>query len=245
MRPVLGEPIRHGYTGVEKRLGMARRFASWQGARVLDLGCGNGAYTLEMAREAAFVCGVDVEPARLREFAQRAGRMPSVTMLQGVGEALPFPDRNFDVVFCIETLEHVTDERRTLAEIRRVLRPGGRLLLTIPNKWYPFETHGLRPAWLKGSNRYPLVSWLPKPIHSRLANARIYTEGDIRALLGEGGFRDVRLDWMLPPLDKVGVRPLRQGLRRALHAAEGTPLRRFGVSLIVAARKPDDGVLAA
>ena len=54
-RPALGQPIEYGYAGVQKRLDMAGCFATWRNTRLLDLGCGNGAYTMEMAREAAFV----------------------------------------------------------------------------------------------------------------------------------------------------------------------------------------------
>ncbi len=238
MRPSLGKPIAYGFTGIHKRLELARRFVSWQAARVLDVGCGNGAYTLEIAQEAAYVCGIDIEPERLGEFAARAMSVSNVSVGQAFGERLPLRDASFDVVFCIETLEHVADERLTLRGMYRVLKPGGSLVLIVPNKWYLFETHGLRPRWLKKSNRYPFASWLPHPIHSRLANARIYTARDIRRLLDETGWIDMRLEWMLPPLDLVRSRLLREGLRRLLAVGECTPLKRFGVSLIAAATKP-------
>lgn len=234
--PVIGEPIRHGYTGVEKRLGLAARFVDWQDAAVLDVGCGNGAYTLEIAKRAARTVGIDLEAAHLAEFAERAAGAADVSMARAAGERLPFADQRFDVVFCIETLEHVSDERETLGEIRRVLRPKGHVVLAVPNKWYLFETHGLRG--MKGSHRLPFASWLPQRIHRRIANARIYTAGEITRLVRDAGFQALRLDWMLPPLDKVGSRALRSGLRGLLRAAEPTPLRRFGVSIIVVARKP-------
>jgi ubiquinone/menaquinone biosynthesis C-methylase UbiE len=229
----LGTPIRYGYTGVQKRLSAARRFAGWEGADVLDVGCGNGAYTIEMARDAAFVCGVDVEPERLAEFAERAAWLSHVTIALASGERLPMPDASFDVVFCIETLEHVVSEREALAEMRRVLRPGGTLLLTVPNKWYPLETHGLRG--LRWSNYYPFASWLPRPLHMRWANARIYTAREIHALLAETGWRDIRIDWMLPPLDMLRPAVLQGPLRRILTLLDHTPARRMGVSLVVAA----------
>ena len=237
-RPALGEPIRHGYTGVEKRLGVARKFIDWGGDRVLDLGCGNGAYTVKIAEDAGEVVGLDFEGGRLREFRSKAAGVRNIAMTNAAGEFLPFPAGVFDTVFCIETLEHVIDERSTLKEIRRVLRPGGHVLLTVPNKWYLFETHGLRPAWMKGSNRYPFASWLPRALHARLANARIYTAGDISRLIEEAGFTQVGLDWMLPPLDKVGAAPVRATLRGLLRVVEPTRLRRLGVSIVIAAMKP-------
>lgn len=238
MRPLLGKPIAYGYSGIHKRLDLARRFTSWRSKRVLDLGCGNGAYTVEIAREGAYTCGIDIELVRLTTFARRVAGVSNLDIGCAAGEHLPLRDASFDVVFCIETLEHVADERQTLRELRRVLRPGGVLVLTIPNKWYLFETHGLRPHWLKKSNRYPFVSWLPRSIHSRLANARIYAAGDIRRLLDETGWYGIHVQWMLPPLDVVRPLVLRNGLRRLLALGEQTPLRRLGVSMVIVANKP-------
>ena len=117
---------------------------SWRGTRALDVGCGNGAYTLEIGRVAALVWGVDIDRRWLYEFFGQPCIAPSIGAAQAESERLPFGDAVFDVVFCIETLEHVAHERITLCEMRRVLRDGGTLLLTAPNKWFPFETHGLR-----------------------------------------------------------------------------------------------------
>jgi len=148
---------------------------------------------------------------------------------------LPFRDAVFDVVFCIETLEHVANEHAALCEMRRVLRHSGTLLLTAPNKWFPFETHGLRG--IPHSYLIPFASWLPEPLHRRYANARIYTEHRVRQLLEETGWRDIRIDWMLPPFDMLRPRELQPLFRAIANTLDRTPLRRFGVSLIVAATK--------
>lgn len=137
--------------------------------------------------------------------------------------------------FCIETLEHVAHERAALSEMRRVLRNDGTLLLTAPNKWFPFETHGLRG--IPHSYFIPFASWLPEPLHRRYANARIYTAHRMRRLLEETGWRDIRIDWMLPPFDMLRPRELQPLFRTVANILERTPLRRFGVSLIVAATK--------
>lgn len=163
---------------------------SWKGARALDVGCGNGAYTLVIGREAALVWGVDIDQRWLNEFIHQPQIGSTVGVAQADGECLPFCDAVFDVVFCIETLEHVANERAVLHEMRRVLRNDGTLLLTVPNKWFPFETHGLRG--IPHSYFIPFASWLPEPLHRRYANARIYTERNIRQLLAETGWRDVR-----------------------------------------------------
>ncbi|MFQ3682095.1 class I SAM-dependent methyltransferase [Roseiflexus sp.] len=231
-----GIPIRRGYTGVAKRLAALRTMgASWHGATILDIGCGNGAYTLDIAREAAVSWGIDIDLRWLKEFSACDEIPPTLGIGQAAAEHLPFADGSFDVVFCIETLEHVDDEQAALYEMRRVLRAGGALLLTVPNKWYLFETHGLRG--IPHSHFLPLASWLPDSLHRRLANARIYTARSITQLLEQTGWRNVRVDWMLPPFDMVRPRELQILFRRMNTFFDRTPLRRFGVSLIVAATK--------
>ena len=230
-----GQPIRYGYTGIEKRLAALQAMHSWQGARVLDVGCGNGAYTLEIGRVAALVWGVDIDRRWLYEFFGQPCIAPSIGAAQAESERLPFGDAVFDVVFCIETLEHVAHERIALCEMRRVLRDGGTLLLTAPNKWFPFETHGLRG--IPHSYFIPFASWLPEPLHRRYASARTYTARSIRRVLEETGWRAIRVDWMLPPFDMLRPRELQPLFRAVAGFLDRTPLRRFGVSLIVAATK--------
>lgn len=99
-----------------------------EAASALDLGCGDGRLTAELrARElvAADVSEVALERAR--------ARLPSAAALQLQPDApLPLADGSFDLVLCTETIEHVRDVQLLLSEVRRVLRPGGRLALTSP-----------------------------------------------------------------------------------------------------------------
>ena len=236
--PRLGEPIQLGGSGVEKRLAAARQFLDWRGARVADIGCGNGAYTEVIARDAASVIGIDLQRPFLAAYRQRsAASGPGATVAQSAAERLPLRDGAFDAVFCIETLEHVADETQALAELRRILRPGGHVVLTVPNKWFLFETHGLRVGPVTG-NRIPFISWLPKAVHSRIAAARIYRLAEVRRILLRAGFDDVRLDYVMPPLDKVRSPRARTIMRRIVGAIERSPLRVFGVSVVAVARKP-------
>jgi ubiquinone/menaquinone biosynthesis C-methylase UbiE len=115
--------------------------------RALDLGVGDG--RLAAAIRTAKLVGADVSQVALD---RARTRLPDADLvLVEPDEPLPFPDNDFDLVTCIETLEHVRDVQLALSEIRRVLRPGGRLALTTPAsaRWrvlfrgveHPFSPH--------------------------------------------------------------------------------------------------------
>ncbi|MCK4272173.1 class I SAM-dependent methyltransferase [bacterium] len=102
-----------------------------KGARVLDVGCGDGygsSVVLEGLDYALFV-GLDLSPEKL-DTARQGLRASRVVL--GDAEGLPFSDEAFDLAYSLETLEHLMDPGKALAEIARVLRPGGTLFLSVP-----------------------------------------------------------------------------------------------------------------
>ncbi len=94
-----------------------------EGGRALDLGCREGHQTRWLQKRGYEVTSVDVEA--LFDGAQ----------VVDANEPLPFPDRYFDLVWSSEVIEHLKDPRRSLTELRRVTKPGGRLILTTPNSY--------------------------------------------------------------------------------------------------------------
>ena len=102
--------------------------------RLLDAGCARGEATRVYARKATYAVGIELDP---EEVAAGRERDPTLELRQASCEAIPFPDHSFDAVVCADVIEHVSDEVRTLTELRRVLTPGGILILTTPHRgWF-------------------------------------------------------------------------------------------------------------
>ena len=119
--------------------------------RVLDVGCGTGYGSAELAQHARSVTGIDLAPDAIA-YAREHYPLPNLVFLSGSATALPFAARSFDLVTAFEVIEHLSDWRALLAEVRRVLHPGGVFLVSTPNKLYyaesrvqdgpnPFHTH--------------------------------------------------------------------------------------------------------
>jgi 2-polyprenyl-6-hydroxyphenyl methylase/3-demethylubiquinone-9 3-methyltransferase len=99
---------------------------NWNGLKVLDVGCGGGFTSEFLAKRGAKVWGIDQSAACI-EAAKAHARLSNLDIHYRVGmaEALPWEDSCFDVVVCVDVLEHVKDPRQAIAEIARVLKPGG------------------------------------------------------------------------------------------------------------------------
>lgn len=115
------------------------------GERVLDMGCGAGRHAFEMYRRGADVVAFDQDGDELARVldtfgAMRdAGEVPAgaeADIKQGDALEMPFPDAEFDRVVAAEVLEHIPDDRSAIAELVRVLRPGGTIAVTVP-RWLP------------------------------------------------------------------------------------------------------------
>ncbi|MGQ9682106.1 MAG: class I SAM-dependent methyltransferase [Anaerolineae bacterium] len=107
------------------------------GERILDCGCGMGFYLRAMrSLQSAWYYGLDGNEQALA-FARQALAGQGILLVEGDVLRLPFADGSMDKVLLTEVLEHLPDDQQGLAEIRRVLRPGGILALTVPQRRYP------------------------------------------------------------------------------------------------------------
>ena len=136
----LGKPSMIFGWGQEKRFALVKKHLDFKAKKILDVGCGLGMYSQEFSEEGALVSGIDVDGKKTE---QAKELFPKINFQTAPGEKIPFANNSFDIVFLHEVLEHVKDEEKTIKEIVRVLKTGGRLILFVPNRWFPFETHGL------------------------------------------------------------------------------------------------------
>ena len=224
-----GEPSYVWRAGQQRRLDMILAAAGERAAgRILEDGCGVGMYLARLAREARSVVGLEIEHERGLEALALVERV-----VCGAGEQLPFPADHFDLVLSHEVIEHVRNDRDAIAEIVRVLRPGGRLALFCPNRGYPFETHGI---YWRGSYHFgniPLVNYLPRSLRDRLApHVRVYSRRDLEALFAGLPVRLVSRTVIFGAYDNIIARrpALGRVLRALLQFLEKTPLRGLGLS---------------
>ncbi len=196
--------------------------ATLAGVRLLDLGCGMGGFAVAAARQGAQVMALDYNPAYADITALRAAlHRLALPVAVAAGEALPLPDACVDAVTCWDVLEHVQSPEALLAELGRVLRPGGVLLLTAINRFAFRDPH----------YHLPLINWLPRFLgeacitmlgrrkggafrdRQRLGEMHYYTWPALRRLAARHGFVLADMDARRVARGEAGTR---QRWRRVL-----------------------------
>jgi SAM-dependent methyltransferase len=231
----LGHPSYVWRFGQQRRLNVVRQYVKLHGQRILDVGCGIGTYVLQLRDFSPMVYGIDIDQEKVEKASQG---LPN--LLTAAAEALPFAGDTFGVVFLHEVIEHVIDERKTIEEAVRVTEPGGCLAIFAPNRWYPFETHGIFLGSRFVFGLIPLVNYLPSRYRRVLCpHARAYTHSDLRRLLAGLNVEMIVHTYVYPGFDNIAARhPLLANiLRRVFYFLENTPLRAWGLSHFCVVKK--------
>ena len=206
--------------------------------RWLDCGCGDGAYSRAIRDAGATVVGVEIEPKRL---ARATDAEDGIEYHLITGAPLPFADDTFDGVWLNEVLEHVADETETLGDLRRVLRPGGCLVVMSPNRFFPFEGHGMQLGGRKVNLPIPLLPWVPSALSRRVMRARNYWPGELADLIARNGYEIVHTESVMPVFEVFPWLPasVARWYRAHVGTFERVPvISRMGVSTMVVARVP-------
>jgi SAM-dependent methyltransferase len=182
------------------------------GSRVLEAGAGEGYGAGLLSRLAASVVALDYDASAVTHV---AAEYPGVPVVRGNLVRLPFADRSFDLVVSLQTVEHLWDQKAFVAECLRVLRPGGRFVLSTPNRrtfppGNPFHERELDAAELRdlltghgslelhGVSHGPrLVAWERRHgdlVHTQLADAPNAWDDDLRRLVASVSTTDFEVD---------------------------------------------------
>jgi SAM-dependent methyltransferase len=232
-----GEPSYVWRAGQQRRLDMIVRAA---GERIrgciLENGCGVGMYVEHLARFGGTVIGLEYDRERATE-----ARKNSSHIVNAAGESVPLLSSTFDLILSHEVLEHVQDDRAAVCEMIRLLRspdprsgkPGGRAVIFVPNRGYPFETHGI---YWKGKYSFGnklFINYLPRGFRDKLApHVRVYSQADLQKLFRQLPVKFIERTIIFGAYDNIIARfgPLGKILRGILQFMERTPLKIFGLS---------------
>lgn len=168
VRPVVQKPIVEEFMGREPI------------AHALDAGCGRGLYTRSLIARAKQVTALDYNATSIDALKRRLGHLSKLSLHVGSADNLPFEDEQFDLVNHCEVLEHIHDDRKVLSEIFRVLRKGGRLVISVPVP--------------------------PAPINDTEHVREGYTLEQISQLLHEAGFEIIRHKYCMFNLSKQTIK---------------------------------------
>jgi SAM-dependent methyltransferase len=171
------------------RYHFASRFCS--GKRVLDVACGEGYGSRILSNAAASVVGVDISAEAVVHARSRYANN-TLEFVEASAASLPFPDASFDVVVSFETIEHHDQHKEMLSEIRRVLRPGGLLVLSSPNKqYYSVEPGYSNPYHVKELFREELLALAGRYFTSIQIYSQRVVHGSLLVAEGKGSFGSI------------------------------------------------------
>ena len=181
-------------------------FERWRGKRVLEIGVGLGTDFVGFARAGAHVTGIDLTESAAELVRKRLALEGLVGDVRAAdAEALPFDDGSFDLVYSWGVLHHTPNTERALAEVQRVLRPGGeaRIMLYARRSWFALGVWG-KTALLRGRPWRSFTDVLAAHVES--PGTKAYTQRELDELFGS--FADVRYRRFLTPYDRRVAGPL-------------------------------------
>lgn len=234
----LGKPAEFDHKIITRRVDLVKNIDGFCGKNLelVDVGCGNGASLFKLSEEMKSCTGIEIFEGHKKAFenykSQNNKENCEFVLIDIENEKL---ERQFDRLISFEVIEHLTDDK-SVTEFYKFLKKGGLAAITVPNKWWIFETHGANLPLLPW-NRVPLFSWLPTPIHEKYSRARIYTKNRIKNLLESVGFEILKMDYVTAPLDVLKEGALKKFFTENIFNTDTTEVPFMATSIFILARK--------
>lgn len=234
----LGRPADFTDLIIRRRLNLVNKIPGFTGTELslLEIGCGNGATLFGLHQKMKHCLGVEITDEHLDQFTayKEANHITNCEyrVLDIEKEVL---DQQYDRIISFEVIEHLEDEN-SVQYFNKALKEGGLMAISVPNKWWIFETHGAKLPLLPW-NRVPFFSWLPRRIHEKYANARIYTKKRIVNLLEKHGFTVLSADYITAPMDVLPKGRLKDFLLKHFFHFDTTKIPFKSTSIFVVAKK--------
>lgn len=166
--------------------------------KILDLGSGRGSFLIDCSKKGAIAEGLELNKEYIEKSLSRAKEARvSIKVSQGIGEELSFQDGSFDFINMCEVIEHVNNPEKVLSEVYRVLKPGGKVYVSVPNRFGLKDQHfGLYFVnWMPRSWSSKFISVFGKHKdykgdtgHQRLEEMHYYTYGQVKTFFDQFDF---------------------------------------------------------
>jgi len=205
--------------------------------KVLDIGCGPGVMVDHLLNKGLEFYGVDLSKEMIEQCKQDFRHIPSAHFSVGRIEKIEFPDSFFNAVVCMGVVEYIDDDQGAIREMKRVAKPGGFIIITLPNKQSPYRVWG-RSVY---SRMTKIIKKIIKRKGSKIIVHREYSEVKYIELLKSFDLKVVDVVYynfklLLSPLDKIAPK-LNVFFSRQLEFLSRSKLRWLGTGFIVKAKK--------
>lgn len=234
----LGKPAEIDQKIIGRRINLVNQIPGFCNKNLdcVEIGCGNGASTLRIAPNFRSLKALEYYEGHKTtfDFLKSKWNVKNCDFELWNIEEKPYPEQ-FDRLISFEVIEHLENEE-SVKHYFESLKPGGIGVISVPNKWWIFEQHGARLPLLPW-NRVPFFSWLPKPLHEKWANARIYTKRRIKKLLEKSGFNVVSTIYITAPMDVLPEGAIKRFVTATLFKNDSTKIPFLSTSIMVLVSK--------
>jgi SAM-dependent methyltransferase len=229
-----GSPIEFDKGGLFKRIEKLNNIHSIKFDTGVDFGAGKGAYSLFISGKVKSLIAFDLNKDNLLEI-KKHPEGDHIKLVITSGSKTCFKSGSFDSLFAIEVLEHLDDLQSGIMEIKRILSEKGIAYITVPNKYFPLETHHVYLFNKAIDGRFiPFLSMFDF-IHNKIGSARRFTVKSLSQFFENEGFEMLGYDYLMPPFDNfISGRKI---LKPFTDFLEKSFLKFFGANIVIVFRK--------